>query len=397
MRRTAALLFLLLTTISAGARAQALDWRALNDEALHTLTDYIRVNTTDPPGNELDAAHFLKKILDKEGIEATIYDTTVIGPNRANLYARLKGNGSKKAVALVSHMDVVPVAPSFWSVDPFSGIVKDGYIWGRGTLDMKGQAVVQLMAMIALKRSGVPLNRDIVFIGNADEEFGGDGGVEFVKNHADLLKDVEFLMTEGGENLVVNGKLRVLRRGRLREADVLAEDRRDGRAVARIASDETESGSAARGRARPHREVRNAAACAPRRAEIPARHLAAVHGRAARVARRRAPRRENPARAQVADGQHLLERDPSKHDLAHDAAGIEQDERHSGRGVGADGHPAAVRHRSAHLPEHPEGDRERHGGALGESDRAEDEAPEPDRHGSLPRDREGRRTSAIRT
>ena len=207
MRRTAAPLVLLLACVSLPARAQAPDWKALDDETLHTLSDYIRVNTTDPPGNELDAAHFLKKILDKEGIEATIYDTTEMGSNRANLYARLKGNGSKRAVALVSHMDVVPVAPSFWSVDPFSGIVKDGYIWGRGTLDMKGQAVVQLMAMIALKRSGVPLNRDIVFIGNADEEFGGLGAVAFAKNHANLLKDVEFLMTEGGENLVTNGKL----------------------------------------------------------------------------------------------------------------------------------------------------------------------------------------------
>ena len=207
MRRIAVSLLILFVVLTRAARAQALDWSALNDEALHNLSGYIKVNTTDPPGNELDAARYLKGILDKEGIEATIYDTTALGPNRANLYARLKGNGSKKAVALVSHMDVVPVAPSFWSVDPFSGVVKDGYIWGRGTLDMKGQAIAQLMAMIALKRSGVPLNRDIVFIGNADEEFDGQGAVEFVKRHADLLKDVEFLMTEGGENLVVNGKL----------------------------------------------------------------------------------------------------------------------------------------------------------------------------------------------
>lgn len=209
MRRNAVLLLLLLlTTVTARARAQAPDWKALSDETLHALTDYIKVNTTDPPGNELDAAHFLKKILDKEGIEATIFDTTEIGPNRANLYARLKGNGSKKAIALVNHMDVVPATPSFWQVDPFAGVVKDGYIWGRGSLDMKGQAIVQLMAMIAIKRSGVPLTRDIVFIGNSDEEFGGDGAVQFVKRHADLLKDIEFLMTEGGENLVTSGKLR---------------------------------------------------------------------------------------------------------------------------------------------------------------------------------------------
>jgi acetylornithine deacetylase/succinyl-diaminopimelate desuccinylase-like protein len=208
MRRAVVSLLLLLVTLTTSARAQAApDWRALSDETLHTLADYVKVNTTDPPGNELDAAKFLKAILDKEGIEAQILDTAELGPNRANLYARLKGNGSKKAVALVHHMDVVPVAPAFWSVNPFAGVVKDGYIWGRGTLDMKGQGVVQLMAMIALKRSGVPLNRDIVFIGNSDEEFDGQGAIVFVKKHADLLKDVEFLMTEGGENLVVNGKL----------------------------------------------------------------------------------------------------------------------------------------------------------------------------------------------
>jgi acetylornithine deacetylase/succinyl-diaminopimelate desuccinylase-like protein len=208
MRRVLVLLVLLLAALPRLARAQAApDWNALTDETLHTLSDYIKVNTTDPPGNELDAARFLKAILDKEGIPAEIFDTAELGHNRANLYARLKGNGSKKAIALVHHMDVVPTAPSFWSVDPFSGIVKDRYIWGRGTLDMKGQGIVHLMAMIALKRSGVRLNRDIVFIGNSDEEFGGEGAAVFVKRHADLLKDVEFLMTEGGENMVVNGKL----------------------------------------------------------------------------------------------------------------------------------------------------------------------------------------------
>ncbi|MGH7620707.1 MAG: M20 family metallopeptidase, partial [Gemmatimonadaceae bacterium] len=206
MPRLAVVLLLLLPN-ALPLRAQTLDWKALDDEALHTLSDYVKVNTTNPPGNELDGARFLKAILDREGIEAQLYDTTELGPNRGNLYARLKGNGSKKAVALVSHLDVVPVARDFWSVDPFGGVIKDGYVWGRGTLDMKGQAITQLMAMIALKRSGVPLNRDIVFIGNADEEFDGSGALAFVTKHADLLKDVEFLMTEGGENMVVNGKL----------------------------------------------------------------------------------------------------------------------------------------------------------------------------------------------
>jgi acetylornithine deacetylase/succinyl-diaminopimelate desuccinylase-like protein len=99
-------------------------------------------------------------------------------------------------------MDVVPVTPASWSVDPFSGAVKDGYIWGRGAIDMKGNGVAQLMAMIAIKRSGVRLNRDIVFIGNADEELGSTGAIIFVNRHADLLKDVEFLITEGADNLL---------------------------------------------------------------------------------------------------------------------------------------------------------------------------------------------------
>ncbi|MFN2637807.1 MAG: M20/M25/M40 family metallo-hydrolase [Gemmatimonadaceae bacterium] len=183
------------------------DWAALSREGTTILADYLRINTTNPPGNELDAARFLKPILDREGIEARILDTTEIGPNRGNLYARLRGNGTKKAIALVHHMDVVPATPSSWSVDPFSGMIKDGYIWGRGAIDMKGNGVAQLMALIALKRSGVPLTRDIVFIGNADEELTSKGGLVFVERHPDLLSDVEYLITEGADSYVENGKV----------------------------------------------------------------------------------------------------------------------------------------------------------------------------------------------
>ncbi|GAC1410599.1 MAG: M20/M25/M40 family metallo-hydrolase [Gemmatimonadaceae bacterium] len=189
------------------AQATPVDWVPLARESQGILSDYIRINTTNPPGNEVLAARFLKAILDREGIEARILDTTELGPNRANLYARLKGNGSKKSIALVHHMDVVPATPASWSVDPFSGAVKDGYIWGRGTIDMKGNGVAQLMAMIALKRSGVPLTRDIVYIGNSDEEFTSTGGLVFVKRHPDLLSDVEYLMTEGADSFVENGKV----------------------------------------------------------------------------------------------------------------------------------------------------------------------------------------------
>jgi len=192
----------LLLPVALDAQARSIDWDSLARESQSVLSAYLRVNTTNPPGNEILGARFLKSILDREGIESQILDTTELGPDRANFYARLRGNGSKKAIALVHHIDVVPVNPASWSVDPFSGITRDGYIWGRGAIDMKGNGIAQLMAMIALKRSGLPLNRDIVFIGNADEELGSMGAIVFVQRHADLLRDVEYLITEGADNVL---------------------------------------------------------------------------------------------------------------------------------------------------------------------------------------------------
>ncbi|HEY3258477.1 MAG TPA: M20/M25/M40 family metallo-hydrolase, partial [Gemmatimonadaceae bacterium] len=193
--------------VAQAPEPRQLDWNSITREAQQILEDYLRINTTNPPGNEMKGALFLKNILEKEGFEVQLMDSTELGAGRVNLYTRLKGNGSKKAIALVHHIDVVPATASYWDVDPFSGAVKDGYIWGRGALDMKGEGVAHLMAMIALKRAGVPLNRDIVFIANSDEELGSQGAIVFVKNHPDLLKDVEFLVTEGGDNLVTDGKL----------------------------------------------------------------------------------------------------------------------------------------------------------------------------------------------
>jgi acetylornithine deacetylase/succinyl-diaminopimelate desuccinylase-like protein len=208
MNRTACSIALVAAMSSAAsAQTKPLDWDAIARESQSILADYLRINTTNPPGNELAAARFLKNILDREGIEAMILDTTELGANRANLYARLRGNGSKRAIALVHHMDVVPATPASWSVDPFSGATKDGYIWGRGAIDMKGTGVAQLMALIAVKRSGVALTRDLVYIGNSDEELTSTGGLVFVARHPDLLKDVEYLITEGGDNFIDNGKV----------------------------------------------------------------------------------------------------------------------------------------------------------------------------------------------
>ena len=193
--------------VAQRAASKPIDWAALSTETVNTLSNYLQVNTTNPPGNEMRTIQFLKAILEAEGFEVQVLDTAELGPTRGNIYARLKGNGKKKAIALVSHMDVVPATASYWTVDPFSGAIKDGYIWGRGALDMKSQGIVQLFTMLALKRSGAMLTRDIVFIGNSDEELGGLGAVAFAKNHPDLLRDVEFLLTEGGGNPVKDGKL----------------------------------------------------------------------------------------------------------------------------------------------------------------------------------------------
>ena len=202
----AALLFGL--SMPASAQAPAFDFDQLRDETAQRLSEYLKINTSNPPGNELATARWLMAVLAKEGIEGQILDTAELGPGRANFYARLKGNGSGKAIALVHHMDVVPVSREYWSVDPFAGLIKDGYVWGRGALDMKGQGIMQLMTVIAIKRSGMPLSRDIVLIGNADEESDALGSRAFVERHRDLLADVEYVLTEGGDVRVEKGKAR---------------------------------------------------------------------------------------------------------------------------------------------------------------------------------------------
>ena len=199
---------LLATPTLASAQASPIDYDRLRDETVTRLREYLRINTTNPPGNELATARWLRDVLAKEGIKGQILDTAELGRGRANFYARLEGDGSGKAIALVHHMDVVPASREFWSLDPFGGVVKDGYVWGRGALDMKGHGIIQLMALIALKRAGIPLTRDIVYIANADEEVNGAGAITFVERHADLLEDVEYVLTESADTRVENGQVR---------------------------------------------------------------------------------------------------------------------------------------------------------------------------------------------
>ena len=195
-------------TMAAAVQQPAIDYGRLQEETTQRLSEYLRINSSNPPGNELATARWLKAVLAREGIEGQILDTAELGPGRANFYARLKGRGSGKAIALVHHMDVVPVTREAWSVDPFAGLVKDGYVWGRGALDMKGHGIIQLMTFIAIKRAGIPLNRDLVYIANADEESGGSGSKTFIARHPDLIRDVEYVLTESGGSRVEGGKVR---------------------------------------------------------------------------------------------------------------------------------------------------------------------------------------------
>ncbi|MFA6209924.1 MAG: M20/M25/M40 family metallo-hydrolase [Candidatus Obscuribacterales bacterium] len=165
------------------------------DEAVKLLSNYIKIDTTNPPGNEKLGALYLQSVLKENGIDAQVFDSA---KDRAIVIGRLKGTGKKKAVILLSHIDVVPAQASDWKYPPFAAEIHDGELWGRGTLDMKGMGIMELAAMLAIKKSGKVLDRDIIFIATPDEEVGGTYGAEwFAKNKKELVKDAEYLLNEG--------------------------------------------------------------------------------------------------------------------------------------------------------------------------------------------------------
>jgi acetylornithine deacetylase/succinyl-diaminopimelate desuccinylase-like protein len=186
---------------------QTPDWKSVEADAIETLQAYIRINTSNPPGDVTKAADFLAAILQREGIPFKRYES---GPGRSILLARLKGNGSAKPLLLLNHMDVVPADASRWQRDPFAGDIADGKIWGRGSIDMKGLGVAQLYAFIQLSRQRVPLARDVLLMADPDEEVGGTLGAQWMrKNHYDEL-DPEYILDEGGlgsRDLFAPGKL----------------------------------------------------------------------------------------------------------------------------------------------------------------------------------------------
>ncbi|MGB4862455.1 MAG: M20/M25/M40 family metallo-hydrolase [Tepidiformaceae bacterium] len=175
--------------------APVINWDSYIEEATDLLGQFLRIDTSNPPGNEVLACNFLGAILHKEGIAYDLYDA---GDKRVSLRAVIKGDGSKRPFMLLNHTDVVPVQREFWDEDPFSGLIKDGYIWGRGTLDMKGLGIAQLMTFLTLKRLGLPLARDVVYFAQADEEAGSHFGMRFIEREYPETLDAEYVINEGG-------------------------------------------------------------------------------------------------------------------------------------------------------------------------------------------------------
>ena len=157
--------------------------QAIEDEALDWLQAFVQVDTINPPGNETRAVEFIANILESEGIP---YQTAESAPGRGNIWARLEG-GDEPALIMLQHTDVVPADMKYWTTDPLSGEIRDGYLWGRGTLDMKGTGMSQLATFVSLHRAGIPLNRDVVLVATADEEAGGFYGAGWLVENLSLI------------------------------------------------------------------------------------------------------------------------------------------------------------------------------------------------------------------
>lgn len=190
---------LLAALLLSAASAAPMDWTAAGDEAVRVLSAYLRVDTRNPGGSETLGARFLQDQLAAEGISSEIHE---FAPGRGSLVARLPGSGAEPPLCLLSHIDVVPFEAERWPVDAggLSGVVKDGAVWGRGALDMKGMGVLELQTMLWLKRNAVPLRRDVILLAVADEEVGGGGARLLAERHWKEIGCSQ-LVNEGGLGL----------------------------------------------------------------------------------------------------------------------------------------------------------------------------------------------------
>lgn len=207
-RRFLTIIFALVSAIALTLqcrKADGVEKDPMDAEAEEALVQYLRIDTSNPPGNETAGAKYLQQLLAKDGIEARLIGSN---PARQSLYARLKSGSNEKALVLLHHIDVVPVTPSEWTKPAFAGLRTGGYIWGRGALDIKSLGIAELMAMVELKRRNVPLKRDIIYLAVADEELGGlHGCKELLEAYPDLFADAGFVLNEGGYNETIVDKV----------------------------------------------------------------------------------------------------------------------------------------------------------------------------------------------
>jgi len=195
------------TATSTSSEAPPIDWTAVARETVVHLQRMIRIDTVNPPGNELAVAQYLDGVLKAERIETHLFEPA---PGRAGFVARLAGDGTRRPVIIMAHMDVVGVERANWTVDPFGGETVSGYLYGRGAIDDKGMLAANLQTMLLLKRHvidiGGKLARDVIFVANSDEEAGGEFGMEWlVRNHRELV-EAEYVLNEGGRTRVIRGK-----------------------------------------------------------------------------------------------------------------------------------------------------------------------------------------------
>src|SRR4030066_811714 len=169
--------------------------REIEEEVTHILRDLIRIDTTNPPGNETAAANYVAQNLSHDGFKSILRESA---PGRGNVITRLPGTGEKPSLLLLSHLDVVAANPEEWSVNPFGGVVKDGFVWGRGALDMKGMTAIELMALKLLKRNNVRVKEDVVLAATADEEKGGMAGAGYLVDNFPREVFADYVLNEGG-------------------------------------------------------------------------------------------------------------------------------------------------------------------------------------------------------
>ena len=196
-----------LATVANAQQTYLVDWDEVGAESIDHLVELIQINSSNPPGNETDVADYLKAELASEGIQSELY---ALEESRANLVSRIKGNGSKRPILIMGHTDVVGVQADKWYADPFSGMRQDGFVYGRGALDDKDNVAAGLMVMKLLKRYGVELDRDVIFLAESGEEGTPEVGINFmVEKHFDVI-DAEYCLAEGGTNVIEDDEVKTV-------------------------------------------------------------------------------------------------------------------------------------------------------------------------------------------